>query len=158
MHWQNLINVALNFNQVHSTATTTTWHYLHAKLTCDRRTEGGVMGSTGNSSGNGNGWLVAVDRWRSLTNMTRHVCNAFFTLFPSSSHTVRYYKNLHFLQYMYTHTYTHTHTVTHVVPARFIMSIEIANCDFSWGEIDSGIPSQIHVKSVGNARLHCWPF
>lgn len=146
MHWQNLINVALNFNQVHSTATTTTttWHYLHAKLTCDRRL---VDDGTGNGC---RGRQVAPFDKHDTTRLQR-----VFHLSPPPAPTVgRYYKNLHFLQYTYIHTNTYTHT--YVVPARFIMSIEIANCDFSFR--DAKLIRDPDTREIcGECTVAFWP-
>lgn len=146
MHWQNLINVALNFNQVHSTATTTTttWHYLHAKLTCDRRL---VDDGTGNGC---RGRQVAPFDKHDTTRLQR-----VFHLSPPPAPTVRrYYKNLHFLQYPYIHTNTYTHT--YVVPGRFIMSIEIANCDFSFR--DAKLIRDPDTREIcGECTVAFWP-
>lgn len=147
MHWQNLINVALNFNQVHSTATTTTttWHYLHAKLTCDRRL---VDDGTGNGC---RGRQVAPFDKHDTTRLQR----VFHLSLPALPPTVRrYYKNLHFLQYTYIHTNTYTHT--YVVPARFIMSIEIANCDFSFR--DAKLIRDPDTREIcGECTVAFWP-
>lgn len=99
--------------------------------------------------------VVAVDRWRPLTNMTRHVCSAFFTCLHRPTPSVRrYYKNLHFLQYTYIHTNTYTHT--YVVPARFIMSIEIANCDFSFR--DAKLIRDPDTREIcGECTVAFWP-
>lgn len=142
MHWQNLINVALNFNQVHSTATTTTttWHYLHAKLTCDKRDS--LMVGTGNGC-----------RGRQVAPFDKHDTTRLQRVFHLSPPAPTQYDDItRICTFCNTHTYIHTY----VVPARFIMSIEIANCDFSFR--DAKLIRDPDTREIcGECTVAFWP-
>lgn len=147
MHWQNLINVALNFNQVHSTATTTTttWHYLHAKLTCDRRLV---------DDGTGNGC-----RGRQVAPFDKHDTTRLQRVFhlsppPHPLSTTILQESALFAIHIHTYKYIYIHT--YVVPARFIMSIEIANCDFSFR--DAKLIRDPDTREIcGECTVAFWP-
>lgn len=147
MHWQNLINVALNFNQVHSTATTTTttWHYLHAKLTCDRRLV---------DDGTGNGC-----RGRQVAPFDKHDTTRLQRVFhlsppPHPLSTTILQESALFAIHIHTYKYIYIHT--YVVPGRFIMSIEIANCDFSFR--DAKLIRDPDTREIcGECTVAFWP-
>lgn len=98
--------------------------------------------------------VVAVDRWRPLTNMTRHVCSAFFTCLPRPPPQYDYITRI--CTFCNTHTYIQIHIHTYVVPARFIMSIEIANCDFSFR--DAKLIRDPDTREIcGECTVAFWP-
>lgn len=85
------------------------------------------MGSTGNGN---DGWLVA--RGRQVAPFDKHDTTRLQRVF----HPLHHFTHNSILQEsalfaIHVHSHTHTLAFTHVVTGRFIMSIEIANCDFS---------------------------